>query len=475
MNTWLFGGAAVAAVTMAWNYIRTSISYVTSFVVMQASLKEELSEAVLSYLLERSRYSKWGPRQFMGTWFPMKKTGDREFHLCEVVKDGKLFWYGWCPIWVSESSGGEEIATGSKHLHSHQASATLIYLRFLLDIEQFLKQARVEFVQKLKSQKVDNQYSTPRFLVRVLAGHTRRRNQFDNGPTEVSAGLVPAAVTHWGTSYSYDFMTCRREEVGEAAELTMNIDQMAICSDSAEELISRVDYWFHGREWYRERQIPWKIGAYLHGPPGTGKTSLIRAIAKKYDMPVYVFDLSTMSNQELRAFWDDVRQQAPAVILFEDFHLVFDRERNVLEGSELSLDAIYQCLSGVDETSGVFVTLTTNSVDSLTPALTRAGRFEYSVEMPLLNLKGATKIAERILRDEMKAWKLVANLQNEWRESSKLHEVGLVDSAGSLSLHEGKVPALDPCFISGAEVQKRAQEAALTAREKEIAERIRSA
>lgn len=149
--------------------------------------------------------------------------------------------------------------------------------------------------------------------------------------------------------------------------------------------------WHKSKEWYKKCDRTWKMGIQLYGLPGTGKTSTVRAIAIALDLPVYSFNLATMTTKDLMDAWRSVLEDAPAIALFEDFDAVYHGREPVQANQMLStppnFSALLECLDGAKTADGVLTFITTNYNDKLDPAIgggghPRPGRIDRIVKTP---------------------------------------------------------------------------------------------
>jgi AAA+ superfamily predicted ATPase len=191
-----------------------------------------------------------------------------------------------------------------------------------------------------------------------------------------------------------------------------------ICNDTdKEDLIADLDNFLSKREWYLERGITYKRNYLLYGEPGNGKTSLITAIAHKYDRPLCYLDLNSVtSDSSLRDFFSELPDNA--ILVVEDLHAIFDKEKPIKEDLKVSHSTLLNLLSGVLEKEGVITFFTTNDVSKLSDALSRPGRIDYRLEVKLPNKQSAEKYVQLFFNDpslvieQYKEGKSYATLQN---------------------------------------------------------------
>jgi len=173
-----------------------------------------------------------------------------------------------------------------------------------------------------------------------------------------------------------------------------------------DELKERLDLFIHHPDWYMDRGIPHSLGIMLHGVPGAGKTSTIKAIAK--DTNRHIFNLSlrpyTTQRQLTNLFFNETvvimgydgnkqTYKIPLnrrVYVIEDIDcltdVVMDRaavktvDADKKEGESVTLSFLLNLLDGVLETPGRILIITSNFPDKLDPAFVRPGRIDVKIE-----------------------------------------------------------------------------------------------
>lgn len=168
-------------------------------------------------------------------------------------------------------------------------------------------------------------------------------------------------------------------------------------------LLADVRQFTETQAWYADRGIPYRRGYLLHGPPGCGKSSLIRALAGALSVDIYVINLSSkVLNDELLA---ELMRDVPyhSFLLFEDVDSIFQSEVGSESGANYDLvptcaitfGGLLNAIDGVASQEGRLLFLTTNYPERLHPSLVRPGRIDRRVEIGLCTRPQAHRMFAR--------------------------------------------------------------------------------
>ena len=139
------------------------------------------------------------------------------------------------------------------------------------------------------------------------------------------------------------------------------------------------------RNVYLSFGIPYKSVQLIHGPPGTGKTSLIKSIASHLDCDLYILPISKdmLDTNLVDAFsYISDNEEKERIIVIEDIDTLFDGERK--EGDDhngITLQAFLNCLDGFTCVEGTMLFLTANKPEVLDFAMIRSCRIDNKIQL----------------------------------------------------------------------------------------------
>lgn len=234
-------------------------------------------------------------------------------------------------------------------------------------------------------------------------------------------------------------------------------------------LIKKIDFFLNNKDWYFNKGIPYSIGIGMHGPPGTGKTSLIKAIANYTNRHVIVISLKLIKTKkqldsiffEERYNYDNKKGSIgfdKKIIVFEDIDcigdIVLNREKKknksitgfgkkldfeeltnkskvnvgdlletivatekatekvvdlpkmLLEDEPITLDDILNIWDGIRETPGRIMIISSNHYNDLDPALIRPGRIDVTLELSYATRTIIKEIYEHLFDETIEIEKL---------------------------------------------------------------------
>lgn len=209
-------------------------------------------------------------------------------------------------------------------------------------------------------------------------------------------------------------------------------DSVVLEEGLAEKILADVREFLIARTWYLDRGIPYRRGYLLHGPPGTGKTSFVQALAGKLDFNIAMLSLSQ------RGLTDDLLNHLllnvppKTIVLLEDADAAFSnrrqRDADGYSGANITYSGLLNALDGVASAEERIIFMTTNHIERLDDALIRPGRIDMTV-----HLGNATEWQMGQLWDRFYAQHDL-NGEGKKRFVAKAKEAGLVNNVSTAAL-----------------------------------------
>lgn len=168
-----------------------------------------------------------------------------------------------------------------------------------------------------------------------------------------------------------------------ASKRPRSLESVVLDGDNKDLIIDDIKDFKNSIQWYLEKGIPYRRGYLLYGPPGSGKTSFVQAVAGALKLNICYLNIDGdhIDDDGLMRALNDAPQNS--IILLEDVDGIFvGRDTvNIHQKKRVSFSGLLNAIDGIRSQEGRILFMTTNHKERLDPALIRPGRCDLQVEL----------------------------------------------------------------------------------------------
>jgi mitochondrial chaperone BCS1 len=249
----------------------------------------------------------------------------------------------------------------------------------------------------LHKSRVDQNGTTDQITHEITVGAFGRNKQFLFDMVEDFRWVPsPAKEYIYYSEYSRDYRWVLSHKV-----VARHLDTIVLNNGLKERIVKNIQWFLDNRSWFEDRGFPYRLIIVLEGPPGTGKTSLLRALAGYFKRNLCPLNLSTCTDSSLPELLRTVPRDS--FVLMEDFDdclavvasdWVKSNNVNGFTAPEsilrLSRSAFLQAIDGQ------IIFLTTNHIDKIDEAVKRDERVNHRFHIGLLQNEAIHRYIETV-------------------------------------------------------------------------------
>ncbi len=182
----------------------------------------------------------------------------------------------------------------------------------------------------------------------------------------------------------------------------VSYDDIGGLGDAVKKIREMVELPLRHPELFKRLGVEAPKGVLLHGPPGTGKTMLAKAVAGETSSnfisiggPEIVSKFYGESEGKLREIFKDAEENAPSIIFIDEIDSIAPKRDEVNGEEERRIVAqLLSLMDGLNSRGKVVVIGATNRPNSIDEALRRPGRFDREIEIGIPDRNGRHEILE---------------------------------------------------------------------------------